>query len=48
MVRKRSRPDSVPRAGPRRPEPRCAQNRELSTQTRKVLGKHYRAKYGVR
>jgi hypothetical protein len=34
-------------AKPERP-PQRAVNRKLTSQTRKVMGKHYAAKYGVR
>ena len=36
------------KAKPRPPAPKPAPNRQLPLQTRKVLAKHYRAKYGVK
>ena len=49
MVRKRSaKPGLIPRPEPQRPVLQRAPNRQLPSQTRKVLAKHYRAKYGVR
>jgi hypothetical protein len=49
MAKRNSARARVPRApAPARGAPGLVRNRNLQQQTRKILSKHYRAKYGVK
>ena len=48
MHKRSAKPGSVPRPDPSPALPKRRANLQLPSQTRKVLAKHYRAKYGVR